>query len=57
MPAQQESTSKMEQTLAIIKPDAVKHRDEIVVRVQKAGFTISEVSRVCTNDCDSDEGR
>ena len=41
---QAEPAKPTEQTLAIIKPDAVAREDEIIVHIQKAGFTISNVS-------------
>ncbi len=41
---QENSEKKVEKTLAIIKPDAISHEDEIIVRIQKAGFTVTNVS-------------
>lgn len=51
---QEPSSEKLEQTLAIIKPDAVKNEDEIVVRIQKAGFTVSNVGAGWVNSTPAD---
>ena len=33
----------VERTLAIIKPDAVEHAEEIIEEINRAGFTILQV--------------
>ena len=33
----------VERTLAIIKPDAVEHADEIIEEINRTGFTILQV--------------
>ncbi|KNE70100.1 hypothetical protein, variant [Allomyces macrogynus ATCC 38327] len=36
----------MERTLAIIKPDAIKHADDILYAIEAAGFTIIDKKRI-----------
>lgn len=40
----------VERTLAIIKPDAVEHTEEIIEEINRTGFTILQVCATCTGN-------
>lgn len=40
------STLNLERTLAIIKPEAIRHRFEIMQRIKIAGFHVLDVRNV-----------